>query len=192
MYTIDTGSVGATAVLSRFAFPGSLHAAEHAAIGLLPLVASCDRGDIGGVSTAVGPDGLPTVFVYDGHPGGAGFADRGLPPDQHLVGGNGRRDRGVRVPAAAARPACSHRSAATATTPWTRRARSPCCAPCLPHWVTTDPTTVDFPVDGSTRQQMGRTPGQDDPIRVPIRWRRRNLRARKRLRANAPANHFAY
>ena len=49
---------------------------EHAAIGVLPLFALCDRNDIGGVSTAMHPDtGAPQVFIYDGHPGGVGIAE---------------------------------------------------------------------------------------------------------------------
>ena len=57
----------------------SLHAAEHSMIAILPLWAMCDRWDIGGLSTNIHQDtGEPTVFIYDGHPGGVGIAERGF------------------------------------------------------------------------------------------------------------------
>jgi len=64
---------------------GGLHAAEHAAIAILPLFAMCDRNDIGGVSTLLHPDtGRAQIFIYDAYPGGVGIAEKGFEIIQQL------------------------------------------------------------------------------------------------------------
>ncbi len=63
------------AQLDTRSVPGALHAAEHAGIGMLPLLAVCDRWDIGGLSTNWHPQtGTATIFIYEGYPGGAGIS----------------------------------------------------------------------------------------------------------------------
>ena len=76
----------AAAGLAPADWPGTLHAAEHAAIGMLPLFTICDRWDVGGVSTALQADtGRPTIVIYDGYAGGAGIAELGFEAaDRHL------------------------------------------------------------------------------------------------------------
>ena len=86
-------------------FGGALHAGEHGVIGLLPLFAMCDRADIGGLSTPVHRQSrLPTVFVYDGYPGGVGISRRGYDAFESLA----RDTLGVitRCPCERGCPAC--------------------------------------------------------------------------------------
>jgi DEAD/DEAH box helicase domain-containing protein len=65
---------------------GSLHALEHGQIAVLPLIAMCDRWDIGGLSTNAHPQtGGATIFIYDGHPGGVGITRRGFDQFERLV-----------------------------------------------------------------------------------------------------------
>jgi DEAD/DEAH box helicase domain-containing protein len=85
-WTISPGQREALAAAGLH-LPGAAHAAEHASIGMLPLVASCDRWDVGGVSADLHPaTGRLTVFVYDGHDGGAGFAERGFRAAREWLG----------------------------------------------------------------------------------------------------------
>jgi DEAD/DEAH box helicase domain-containing protein len=73
-----TGSASAAVEAAGADLPGALHAAEHAAIKLLPLYALCDKNDLGGVSyPSYPPLGGPAIFIYDGHAGGVGFSRRG-------------------------------------------------------------------------------------------------------------------
>ena len=77
-YTLHSGVLDDAGVGPREA-PGALHAAEHAAIGMLPLFTICDRWDVGGVSTAFhGQTGEAMIFIYDGYVGGAGIAELGF------------------------------------------------------------------------------------------------------------------
>jgi DEAD/DEAH box helicase domain-containing protein len=86
-------------------FGGALHAGEHGMIGLLPLFAMCDRADIGGLSTPIHRQTtLPTIFVYDGYPGGVGISRRGYDAFESLA----RDTLGVitRCPCESGCPAC--------------------------------------------------------------------------------------
>jgi len=85
-WTVSEGVRGALAG-AGVDLGGAAHAAEHASIGLLPLFATCDRWDIGGVSADLHPaTGRLTVFVYDGYDGGAGFAERGFQAARDWLG----------------------------------------------------------------------------------------------------------
>ncbi len=78
---------GLSASLPPDALLGSLHATEHGQIAVLPLIAMCDRWDIGGLSTNVHfQTGRATIFIYDGHPGGVGITLRGYEQFERLLG----------------------------------------------------------------------------------------------------------
>jgi DEAD/DEAH box helicase domain-containing protein len=75
------------AALPQEVLLGALHASEHGQIAVLPLIAMCDRWDIGGLSTNIHHQtGSPTIFIYDGHPGGVGITRLGYEKFERLVG----------------------------------------------------------------------------------------------------------
>lgn len=91
--------------LSAAQLGGAVHAAEHGLVGLLPLFARCDRGDVAGVSAVAHADtGAPTVFLHDSHPGGSGFARLAFLAGQDLI--RVAADRVDHCPCQAGCPAC--------------------------------------------------------------------------------------
>ncbi len=100
-------ALGQEAVRRAHHFTGSLHAAEHAAISLIPLLVLCDRNDLGGISYAAHPQtGGAAVFVYDGHAGGIGLAAQGYERIEELLGRT--RDLLACCPCAEGCPSCVH------------------------------------------------------------------------------------
>ncbi len=86
-YELDEAVLGPDAAFGVERLLGALHATEHAQIAVLPLLAMCDRWDIGGLSTnAHVQTGRPTIFIYDGHPGGVGITRAGYRGFERLVG----------------------------------------------------------------------------------------------------------
>jgi DEAD/DEAH box helicase domain-containing protein len=84
-FELDSAELGDEIPLD--ALLGALHATEHAQIAVLPLIAMCDRWDIGGLSTNCHPQtGVPTIFIYDGHPGGIGIARTAFARFEELCG----------------------------------------------------------------------------------------------------------
>ena len=84
-FELNSGEL--TEMLGAETILGALHATEHAQIAVLPLIAMCDRWDIGGLSTNFHPQtGAPTIFLYDGHPGGIGIARTAFARFEELCG----------------------------------------------------------------------------------------------------------
>ena len=67
-------------------FMGGIHAIEHAAIGIFPLLVLTDRNDLGGISIPYHPQVQgPAVFIYDGVPGGAGLSRQAFQKAEALL-----------------------------------------------------------------------------------------------------------
>ncbi|MBW3556992.1 MAG: DEAD/DEAH box helicase [Actinobacteria bacterium] len=105
-YTVEPAVLAAAGLHPR-QVPGTLHAAEHAGIGMLPLFTICDRWDVGGVSTALQAEtGQPTIVIYDGYPGGAGIAELGFDAGGHHL--EATLEAIVACPCDAGCPSCVH------------------------------------------------------------------------------------